>query len=218
MDETNWIGGRDLSHIGLSVFTTATDLRDWLILRLGKGHVSARATATVVRQKGSAPPQRWDGWIIPPGAWAHVERAMAASRPMKLADDLTTLAGIFPPNIEEFPYWPQEFECTGLSYSRADLAALLGPTAPSSRNRASRKGIGGAKPDKPRWEEFAAAFALIADSDGIDPDLDEQALFNRIDSFLEARGIDDGLHIDSVRDAIGLAQAWKRGAQIKRPR
>jgi hypothetical protein len=215
MAEDAWIVGTELAKEALPIFGSAAELKEWLILRLGKGRIAARAQTTVIRASASAPAHRLDDWAIPPSAWTFISLAADGPYRITLSDDLERLAGPFPPGVEGQPYAQRQFECRGLTFFRRDLSAIFDPVPIKHIAQSPRGGIGGARPDKARWTEFAAAFAVTADANDIDPLVDAATIYDEVTGYLAEHEITNCLSIDSVRDSITLAQAWKSGVRIK---
>lgn len=216
MIDDDWISGSDLVEAASAIFPTTQEFKDWLILRLGTGRVVARARSTLLRRRGSSPAQRIENLIFPPRAWTYISLAEQTPRRIVLSDDLEQLSGpALPPSIEGRPFPPQPFESHGISYERAGLRSLLGPTSLQPARRSSRAGIGGKPADSKRWAEFAAAFAVIAEKNGINPRANSSTVYEEIAQFLTDADLSP-LHGDTVRDAITMAQAWIEGIGLKR--
>lgn len=106
----------------------------------------------------------------------------------------------------------------GLKYSRADLTVAFGLSAVSNGRKDhsavdlgnNRRSGAGAKVDAERWAMIAAAMAHLHATDGLDMSSANKA-HKAIDEFLERKGHDNALGVDTIRSAIRRLKAWSGG-------
>lgn len=203
--DDEWISGSQLVKIALPLFESEASLKDWLLFRLSKGLIVSRATSTLLRQDGAQPAVRLTNWDIPPQAWSFISMGHDAMK-IEVSADLERISGRFPTSFAGLDYGLRHFESEGLSFLRRDLVAILGPRS-SPLPPAARAGVGGAKPDKLRWGQFAAALAAIAAKDDFQPNDDPSEIFRKVDDLLAFKGL-PGFDKSNVIGAIELALEW----------
>lgn len=128
-----------------------------------------------------------------------------------------------PEGYPSSPYEEWSVDCFGLAYRGLDLVKELGlPMAEEPKREAAQpspKRGGGRYPSKADWVNFSAALAVVAviDEVGIDTTASAALIYERVALVLQERlGKDAGfLSLDSVQDAITLAQDWIRKGQAK---
>ncbi len=215
MADESWIEGAELSARATEIFGSAKQLKEWLLVRLSTGRVIARAKSCLIHKSGSDPAERIADWDIPPKAWSFISIAYDGPYEIELSDDLQFMSGpTFPPGSGALIYALRKFECSGISYGRHDLNALLGPVPPNPAGAVKLRGSGGRQPDKQKWSQFAAAFAVIAAKDGIDSRADAAAIYEQIVGFLALEDMESFV-LENVRDAITMAQVWSSGGKLK---
>lgn len=215
MADEAWIEGAELSSRAIETFGSASEFKEWLLVRLAKGRVTARAKTCLIHRRGSDPAEQIADWDIPPQAWTFMSLAEDGPHEIELSDDLQFMSGpTFPPGSGALTYALRKFECSGMLYGRDGLRAILGAVPPAPTASAGRKGAGGKRVDKARWSQFAAAFAVIAARDGIDSQDDAAAIYKQIADFLDLEDM-ESFDLANVRDAITMAQVWSGGGKLK---
>ncbi len=216
MADHDWIGGAELAERTMQIFGSTEQLKDWLLLRLANGRITARAKSCLIHRRGSDAAERIADWDIPPKAWSFISLAEDCAYRVELSDDLQFLSGpFFPPACLDMDYGTRKFECSGLLFARHNLDAVLGPHQPIPAATTKPTGPGGRRADKEKWSTFAAAFAVIAAKDDFEQEVDAAAIYERIQTVL--RDEDEPCFVlENVRDSITIAMAWRKGIKLKK--
>ncbi len=105
--------------------------------------------------------------------------------------------------------------CAGLSFSQADIEAAFPGVSGQVEPQASvsqEPNRSGRPPSKKDWQHFCAALAVVAGKteDGVGSDVSAASIYEKAALVLQARLGSEAtyLKLDSVMDAITLAQEW----------
>jgi len=233
MQDINWLGARSVEAALDRRFGMFCDRWQKLLPGLASGRVLARATTAEIadtrsnaslriQNRGRRPEKRED-WIIPADAWSGLHASgiaggignfQVAMRYMDL-DNLTPLSFLDRSDVVTV-------EAVGVEYSREGLVWLLeltgdevselGQTAPVRHNQPDKaKSNRGARPRTEDWANFSAALAVIAIRDGLPKGTAAAKVYEAVGAILTEHGLykdSNPLSLDSVRDAILLAQDW----------
>lgn len=115
----------------------------------------------------------------------------------------------------------------GVRFSKGDAEAMgavfndgIEPAIASTHQephppaRTIEKAKVGAKTDSRRWEQFAAALAILHDRGELEK-VSESKAHGQVAAFLAERGHDDALSVDAVRGLIRRLRAWDKGAAFR---
>ncbi len=112
------------------------------------------------------------------------------------------------------------FKLTRLEFDADDLAYYLGEpseaiacgdalTSASALNASKLPKVQvGAQTDAKRWEQFAAAFAVLSEDGALDGK-SETKVHEKVASYLSKRGHSDAFGVDNVRSLLRRVKAWK---------
>lgn len=203
MTVRKWIGSREVLEL------LAEQRSDWAAYPgpeyylgpfLRAGALTMRAGHAEYRKFRESRAEETD-WLIPRELW------QTANISLSFASD--TLSGSAPSSQNGFV----SINCLLLETNLSELmraAGLAHPAEPSGADDGSRSSGRGRRREVERWEQFAAALAVMAHS-GKAPDFEDRAsLYAATAGLLASKGIDDPLDESSVRSLIDKFLEWYR--------
>lgn len=217
-----WIGAHEVMKL-LDV-RSASAAECWaesIVDRAGRGLIPAQAQSLYlsgIEQPNSPAP-------IPREVW----------RAYNLEQNWVT--GDFKAKGNPFAKKPLWFEAFGVEFDRSKIEALVPAggqltfqsSPPITRESGSDgmpspppasptidlpKGRPGRKPNQDDWKRFAAAFAVVASKEDIDPGASAADIYKQIADYANNEQDTPIMSEETVRDAITLAQAWKGGIRV----
>lgn len=234
---TDWVEGaaveRSLTQMG-RLSLSSERLRS-LLPSLATGRLTAlvsdahisntRPTPNGLRLQGAGAPrtETKTDWIVPAQAWEAVDRD-------ELNGNLGSFEAYFPgASLEDFvslAFLDRTdkvlVRATGVRFGQNELSKALGedididgnvvPTVPKvpERSNPTARHNSGRKADALRWEQFAAALAVLFESGELDLSSGNKA-HGQVATFLAKRGHEDALGVDTVRSLLLRLQAWGKG-------
>lgn len=156
---------------------------------------------------------------IPPEYWQESHKMFSGDKRLNFRPEINKLfnpAVKAPAGLESEGADTWAADCFDISYPAEEVSKEFGlsppakPTGPVARQRDRAPSDGpGAKVDALRWEQFAAAMAVLADRGDLILTSENKA-HKSVADFLAERG-HVAMSIDTVRSLIRRFKAWKAG-------